>query len=431
MPADAEGRPEPPADADAAAAEPLGPGERAGAVPGPARRMTATARTATTPTATATGPTDGPRRPMSSRWACVRGGGAGDGSRRGVCQMDAPAVAGPRSSDRQRNAPSGRGTGRWIDALMADPTGFEPAISSVTGWHVGPLHHGSVAAQAEDSRWRSGCPTSGWPDPGGPPATYTPPRCTGSTSAPTPSPCRPTRCAGRWPRPRSATTSSATTPPSSRSRSGRPSCSARKPACSSRAGRRATSSPSWPTSPAARRRSRPPAATWSSTRPPATPSSSGRASGRCAERPDGTLDPATIDAAFRDPNDPHEPISGLVTLENTHAHSMGQPLGAAYTAQVAADRPPPRGAAPRRRGAVLQRGRRARRPAGRARRAGRLGHVLPEQGPRLPGRLGRRRRPRRSSGEPGGPASSSAAGCARSASWPRPASSPCATGRRG
>jgi uncharacterized membrane protein HdeD (DUF308 family) len=28
---------------------------------------------------------------------------------------------------------------------MADPTGFEPAISSVTGWHVGPLHHGSSA----------------------------------------------------------------------------------------------------------------------------------------------------------------------------------------------------------------------------------------------------------------------------------------------
>ena len=26
---------------------------------------------------------------------------------------------------------------------LADPTGFEPAISSVTGWHVGPLHHGS------------------------------------------------------------------------------------------------------------------------------------------------------------------------------------------------------------------------------------------------------------------------------------------------
>ena len=27
---------------------------------------------------------------------------------------------------------------------MADPTGFEPAISSVTGWHVWPLHHGSA-----------------------------------------------------------------------------------------------------------------------------------------------------------------------------------------------------------------------------------------------------------------------------------------------
>jgi threonine aldolase len=50
------------------------------------------------------------------------------------------------------------------------------------------------------------------------------------------------------------------------------------------------------------------------------------------ERPDGTVDPADIAAAFRDPSDPHEPISGLVVLENTHAHSMGQPLSAAYTA---------------------------------------------------------------------------------------------------
>jgi hypothetical protein len=31
---------------------------------------------------------------------------------------------------------------------MADPTGFEPAISSVTGWHVGPLHHGSAAERS-------------------------------------------------------------------------------------------------------------------------------------------------------------------------------------------------------------------------------------------------------------------------------------------
>src|SRR5918995_1531835 len=43
------------------------------------------------------------------------------------------------------------------------------------------------------------------------------------------------------------------------------------------------------------------------------------------ERPDGTVDLDEVDAAFRDPSDPHEPITGLVTIENTHAHSMGQP----------------------------------------------------------------------------------------------------------
>jgi threonine aldolase len=53
------------------------------------------------------------------------------------------------------------------------------------------------------------------------------------------------------------------------------------------------------------------------------------------DRPDGTMDPAEIEAAFRDPTDPHEPISGLVTIENTHAHSMGQPLTSAYTREVA------------------------------------------------------------------------------------------------
>jgi threonine aldolase len=53
------------------------------------------------------------------------------------------------------------------------------------------------------------------------------------------------------------------------------------------------------------------------------------------DRPDGTMDPAEIDGAFRDPSDPHEPISGLVTIENTHAHSMGQPLTPAYTREVA------------------------------------------------------------------------------------------------
>src|SRR5512135_1458333 len=54
------------------------------------------------------------------------------------------------------------------------------------------------------------------------------------------------------------------------------------------------------------------------------------------ERPDGTMDLGEIAAAFRDPSDPHEPITGLVEIENTHAHSMGQPLGLTYTRDVAA-----------------------------------------------------------------------------------------------
>jgi threonine aldolase len=54
------------------------------------------------------------------------------------------------------------------------------------------------------------------------------------------------------------------------------------------------------------------------------------------DRPDGTLDPQAVADAFRDPSDIHEPITGLITLENAHAHSMGQPLTAAYTATIAA-----------------------------------------------------------------------------------------------
>src|SRR3954466_8421674 len=47
---------------------------------------------------------------------------------------------------------SGGRTGRRTDGKMADPTGFEPAISSVTGWHVGPLHHGSSARRKDTSK---------------------------------------------------------------------------------------------------------------------------------------------------------------------------------------------------------------------------------------------------------------------------------------
>jgi threonine aldolase len=52
------------------------------------------------------------------------------------------------------------------------------------------------------------------------------------------------------------------------------------------------------------------------------------------EQPDGTLDLDQIREAFRDPTDPHEPITGLIAIENTNAHTMGQPLTPAYTAAV-------------------------------------------------------------------------------------------------
>ncbi len=55
-----------------------------------------------------------------------------------------------------------------------------------------------------------------------------------------------------------------------------------------------------------------------------------------AEEPDGTIDPAAIEAAFRNPDDAHEPMTGLIALENTHAHSMARPLPVAYEEAVAA-----------------------------------------------------------------------------------------------
>ena len=67
-PADGEADELWPLDATAAL-DPDGDGEPDGRMPVPPSRMTATARTATTPAATATGPTDGPRRSSSSRWA--------------------------------------------------------------------------------------------------------------------------------------------------------------------------------------------------------------------------------------------------------------------------------------------------------------------------------------------------------------------------
>ncbi|MEI7742936.1 MAG: GntG family PLP-dependent aldolase [Chloroflexota bacterium] len=53
------------------------------------------------------------------------------------------------------------------------------------------------------------------------------------------------------------------------------------------------------------------------------------------ERADGTMDPVEIREAFRDPSDFHEPITSLIVLEQTHAHTGGRPLPMAYIEQVA------------------------------------------------------------------------------------------------
>jgi len=146
-----------------------------------------------------------------------------------------------------------------------------------------------------------------------------------------------------------------------------------------------------------------------------------------AAGPDGTMDPDAIRAAFRDPRDPHEPLSALVVLENTHAHSMGQPLTAAYTSRVArlahaGMREPDGPAAP---------------------------GVSPSAPPRRPSSrtstqppsASRKGSPARSARSSSAHASSSggraarascwAAGCARPACSPRPGCSRCATDRPG
>jgi threonine aldolase len=53
------------------------------------------------------------------------------------------------------------------------------------------------------------------------------------------------------------------------------------------------------------------------------------------DRPDGTFDLDELRAAFRDPSDPHQPVTGLVAIENTHSQSMARPLSVEYTRAVA------------------------------------------------------------------------------------------------
>jgi threonine aldolase len=55
-----------------------------------------------------------------------------------------------------------------------------------------------------------------------------------------------------------------------------------------------------------------------------------------AELPDGTLDLDEVEEAFRNPDDYHEPPTGLVAIENASSHTMGQPISPSYTAAIGA-----------------------------------------------------------------------------------------------
>jgi threonine aldolase len=55
-----------------------------------------------------------------------------------------------------------------------------------------------------------------------------------------------------------------------------------------------------------------------------------------AEPLDGMMDLDEIADAFRDPTDFHEPVTSLVIVENTHAHSGGRPLPMDYVHAVSA-----------------------------------------------------------------------------------------------
>jgi threonine aldolase len=61
----------------------------------------------------------------------------------------------------------------------------------------------------------------------------------------------------------------------------------------------------------------------------------GASTRQLADRPDGTVDLDELEQAFRDPDDEHQPRTGLVVVENAHSHSMNQPLPPTYLAAVA------------------------------------------------------------------------------------------------
>ena len=131
-------------DADGTSATALGAG--LGAPPDPPAfrpAPTTTSTSATTPTMAAGISHAGRRRSGRMGWAPYLDGTCFlRGSKSGSRTLTAAAY---KTGGKAAPRPGGRTGRERKQGRMADPTGFEPAISSVTGWHVGPLHHGSAA----------------------------------------------------------------------------------------------------------------------------------------------------------------------------------------------------------------------------------------------------------------------------------------------
>ena len=144
-----------------------------------------------------------------------------------------------------------------------------------------------------------------------------PPACRGSISTPTRRPGRRRRCGRSWPRPRSATSSTSATRPSTCSASGWRSCSASRPPSSCPRARCATRSASGCTSGRAATR---PTCTRSRTRSRPRAAAPPRSPGRCCARSRASAGCSTADtlaAAMRPPGDRYHPRSRLVSVEQT------------------------------------------------------------------------------------------------------------------
>ncbi len=218
---------------------------------------------------------------------------------------------------------------------MADPTGFEPAISSVTGWHVGPLHHGSGNGEGEDNTARRGAREGS----NGRLSLYSPPMTnlpSGFIDLRSDTVTKPTDEMRR---------AMASAEVGDDVFDDDPTVHALQERAAELLGKEAglfVASGAMGNIVAQLAHLARGQETIAGVESHLVQDEAaghavivGTSIRSIQEGSDGTIDPAAIRDAFRDPTAVHEPISGLIAIENTHAHSMGQPLTPAYTREVA------------------------------------------------------------------------------------------------